>query len=288
MIPSVLSAVRRIANATDPLKLHYSSISYKPFLSFFNMTGLVAEHALPPAIGTPPLHSSSHVTASANANVTSLSVNYAAALVLEVRQTGSDEPVLRLKFKNGTDDDSFGTYPIFGSDDVPISEFVDNLQFAAINTTREWCTVCGQTEARGCAELQCAREAVAMVGAGGFSGAGRTITMFEAMVLTAVALLGYLVLARMWRERAALNAKMSEPQTPSVCAVVVLVERVLNLYHRRMRSDWGHHSERWSFIHVAGPFVRSRRLCNQLKAAGSISYVPPIAKHCRLPVGSNT
>lgn len=51
MLPSVLTAMQRIANASDPLKLHYSAIAYKPFLSLFNMTGVNADGALPPTIG---------------------------------------------------------------------------------------------------------------------------------------------------------------------------------------------------------------------------------------------
>ena len=51
MIPSVVTAMQRIANSTDPFKFHYSAIAYKPFLSLFNMTGVVADGALPPAIG---------------------------------------------------------------------------------------------------------------------------------------------------------------------------------------------------------------------------------------------
>ena len=51
MIPSVTTALQRIANSSDPLKFHYSAIAYKPFLSLFNMTGVVADGALPPAIG---------------------------------------------------------------------------------------------------------------------------------------------------------------------------------------------------------------------------------------------
>ena len=51
MLPSVLTAVQRIANASDPLKLHYSAIAYKPFLSLFNMTGLVESGQLPSALG---------------------------------------------------------------------------------------------------------------------------------------------------------------------------------------------------------------------------------------------
>lgn len=54
MFPSILTAFQRIANSSDPLKLHYSSISYKPFLSLFNMTGVVQSGELPPAIGKAP------------------------------------------------------------------------------------------------------------------------------------------------------------------------------------------------------------------------------------------
>lgn len=52
MLPSILTAMQRIANASDPLKFHYTAISYKPLLSLFNMTGVVADGALPPALGT--------------------------------------------------------------------------------------------------------------------------------------------------------------------------------------------------------------------------------------------
>lgn len=54
MVPSVTTAITRIVNASDPLKLHYSAISYKPFLSLFNMTGVNANGALPEAIGESP------------------------------------------------------------------------------------------------------------------------------------------------------------------------------------------------------------------------------------------
>ncbi len=51
MLPSILTAFQRIANSSDPLKLHYSAISYKPFLSLFNMTGVSQNGGIPPAIG---------------------------------------------------------------------------------------------------------------------------------------------------------------------------------------------------------------------------------------------
>ena len=40
IIPSIINGMERIANSSDPLKFFYTAISYKPFLSLFNMTGL--------------------------------------------------------------------------------------------------------------------------------------------------------------------------------------------------------------------------------------------------------
>ncbi|KAI0823176.1 histidine phosphatase superfamily [Trametes gibbosa] len=194
MLPSVLTAVQRIANASDPLKLHYSAIAYKPFLSLFNMTGVVADGALPPTI-----------------------VNYAAAVVLEVRQTGSAEPVVRFNFKNGTDDAGFRPYAMSvagagagAAQDVPLAAFVNAFQPAAVNTTLEWCHVCGQTQARGCAALLAApattqfvaqHDRISPVGAG-FLGAGLTV----AVVGLAAAMLVFLGLLTLGRAKAAAAA----------------------------------------------------------------------------------
>ncbi|KAI0671089.1 phosphoglycerate mutase-like protein [Trametes maxima] len=172
MLPSVLTSVQRIANASDPLKLHYSAIAYKPFLSLFNMTGVVADGALPPTI-----------------------VNYAASVVLEIHQPASaTEPVLRFTFKNGTDDAAFRTYPMrfagwdgSADTDVPLSTFVRAFEPAAVNTTLQWCNVCGQTQARGCAALLSGATVrvdkfggdISPVGAG-FLGAGLTIAVLGA------------------------------------------------------------------------------------------------------------
>lgn len=56
-------------------------------------------------------------------------MNYAAAVAFEVRQPSSGgEPVVRLNFKNGTEDD-FKTYSFLGSeDDVPLSKLVGTLK----------------------------------------------------------------------------------------------------------------------------------------------------------------
>src|SRR5271156_4902778 len=105
-------------------------------------------------------------------------VNYAAVLALEIRQSPSGgEPVLRFNFQNGTDSD-FQTYNILGkSGDLPISDFVNYLavgpssnkisiriivlighvcppnQPVAVNTTSDWCNVCQNTQNRGCDEI---------------------------------------------------------------------------------------------------------------------------------------
>ena len=47
----MVTAMQRIANSSDPLKVHYSAMSYKPFLSFFNMTGVVESGQVDGGIG---------------------------------------------------------------------------------------------------------------------------------------------------------------------------------------------------------------------------------------------
>lgn len=55
MLPSILTAMKRIAIASDPLTLHYSAVSYKPPLSLFKMIGVVDNGQLPPAISMSPV-----------------------------------------------------------------------------------------------------------------------------------------------------------------------------------------------------------------------------------------
>ena len=101
----MINAINRIANSSDPLKFAYEAISYKPFLSLFNMTGVAQSN--PELAGF---------------------VNYAGTIVLEVREGN----VLRFKFKNGTDDDDYKTFTLFGgSGDTPISQFVNTLSVSA-------------------------------------------------------------------------------------------------------------------------------------------------------------
>ena len=79
-------------------------------------------------------------------------MEYAAATVFELRNGSTpDDPLIRLRFKNGTNDE-FKTFNMFGQDgDVPLSLFKSTLEFPAINTTAEWCKICNNQVDRGCA-----------------------------------------------------------------------------------------------------------------------------------------
>ncbi|KAJ7165129.1 phosphoglycerate mutase-like protein [Mycena filopes] len=127
MLPSIFSALTRIANGTDPLKLALNGISYKPFISLFNLTE--ATKTNPEIAGIE---------------------NYNSLAALELRNSSSGEPTLRLKFKNGTDEHEFRTLKMFGKTDVPLSEFISRLAPVAINSTAQWCAACNQTVLRGC------------------------------------------------------------------------------------------------------------------------------------------
>ncbi|OCH91096.1 phosphoglycerate mutase-like protein [Obba rivulosa] len=174
MLPTIIEGMQDITNSSTGLKIHYSAISYKPFLSLFNVTGVINNGALPEGI-----------------------VNYAAAVVYEIRQTSSSsEPVIRMQFKNGTDDDTFRTIPMTfpgwdgttSGGDVPVSTFINAFQPITINTTLEWCNICAQTTERGCAALIAGsttasthHDRISPVGAG-FLGAGLTIVVMAAAI----------------------------------------------------------------------------------------------------------
>ncbi|KAH9950620.1 phosphoglycerate mutase-like protein [Amylocystis lapponica] len=135
MLPGVLSALEEIA-AGGALKMSYNAISYQPFLSLFNMTGVVSNDGVSPAI-----------------------VDHAAAAVLEVRKTSTSQPFVRFQFKNGTQDGAFATYPMTLPDgsgsltgDIPVAYFTSALQSAALDPL-EWCYTCEQTVVRGCSRL---------------------------------------------------------------------------------------------------------------------------------------
>jgi hypothetical protein len=122
MLPSIFSALTRIANQTDPLKLAINGISYKPFISLFNLTE--AAKANPDIAGIGALKSELPRTL---CRPFILLENYNSLAALELRNSSSGEPTLRLKFKNGTDEHEFRTLTMFGKTDVPLSEFISRL-----------------------------------------------------------------------------------------------------------------------------------------------------------------
>lgn len=52
ILPSILEGFKEIANASQPLKILYQAISYKPFISLFNMTGAAQQDPAIAGIGT--------------------------------------------------------------------------------------------------------------------------------------------------------------------------------------------------------------------------------------------
>ncbi|KAF9013360.1 phosphoglycerate mutase-like protein [Cyathus striatus] len=171
ILPSIINGLHSIANASDPMKFMYEAISYKPFISLFNMTGAAEQQ--PEIAGV---------------------VNYAATVALEVRQPASGgEPIIRMNFMNGTDDSQYRMLNILGTTgDIPLSSFVNQLAPVAINDTATWCSVCANTQDRGCAAIAAARadgiaaaqihQKISPVGAG-FLGAGLTAAVAIIMLV---------------------------------------------------------------------------------------------------------
>ncbi|KIK90471.1 hypothetical protein PAXRUDRAFT_151872 [Paxillus rubicundulus Ve08.2h10] len=185
IVPSIMDAFEGIVNSTNPMKMMITAIAYKPFLSLFNMTGIAA----------------------ANPQLAGI-VDYASAVAFEVRQpTSGGEPVIRFNFKNGTDSE-FTTYNFLGrTEDAPLSAFIDAVAPVAVNTTANWCSVCQNSQDRGCGALTLAAQQahsaalspISPVGAG-FLGAGLTLVIV-ALSLGTLAFLGLLTLGKVSKRR---------------------------------------------------------------------------------------
>jgi len=185
ILPSMINGFNSINNASNPLKFVYEAISYKPFISLFNMTGVAQTY--PQLAGV---------------------VEYAAAVVYEVRKpTSGNDPMVRMIFKNGTTD-VFNTYNMFGaSGDIPLSQFVNTLSPAAVNTTAEWCIACNNNVDRGCGTCDNPALASQAASAGhhhdgplspaaaGVLGAGLAVAVFL-IALTTLALLGFITFGK--------------------------------------------------------------------------------------------
>ncbi|KAF9485883.1 phosphoglycerate mutase-like protein [Pholiota conissans] len=134
ILPSILSAISNITMVSSPLKFAVEAISYKPFISLFNMTGV----------------------AQMNPQLSGV-VDYSSAAVFEVWQPNSGgEPVIRFAFKNGTADEFHAFNFLNSTTNVPVSTFVNAMKPFAFNDIPHWCQVCQNTQDRGCAALAAA------------------------------------------------------------------------------------------------------------------------------------
>lgn len=106
MLPVIFEGLNDIANTSTPTKFYGVGISYKPFISLFNMTGIAQEQ--PEVAGV---------------------VNYAAALAFELRRdTVSQRYSLSLLFKNGTEDADFRQMNLAGGQSsIFLDDFEKNL-----------------------------------------------------------------------------------------------------------------------------------------------------------------
>ncbi|KAI6114280.1 histidine phosphatase superfamily [Pisolithus sp. B1] len=181
IIPTIFEEFEAILDPTNPTKLFVTAISYKPFLSLFNMTGVAA----------------------ANPQLAGIA-DYASVVAFELRQPNGDssEATVRFNFKNGSDP-QFTTYNWMNTTgDIKVTSLYNALWSSTVNGTADWCSVCQNTEVSSCAALnlaaQQARAAalspISPVGAG-FLGAGMTIVLFG-VALSSLLFFGLLRLKR--------------------------------------------------------------------------------------------
>ncbi|KAF8195509.1 histidine phosphatase superfamily [Pholiota molesta] len=127
--PFDVSAIADITNSSNPLKFTLEAISYKPFISLFNMTGIAQMN--PQLYGV---------------------VEYSSAAAFEVWQPNAGgEPVIRFTFKNGTTDE-FHSYN-FLNPPLTYRSRPSSIPWSDIPT---WCSVCQNKQDRGCAALTAA------------------------------------------------------------------------------------------------------------------------------------
>ncbi|EUC64991.1 histidine acid phosphatase-like protein [Rhizoctonia solani AG-3 Rhs1AP] len=199
IIPDIVSSLNAFTNASQPLRFTYLSLSYKPFISLFNMTGVAMQY--PELAGI---------------------VNYASAVTLELRRPSrGGSPFVRLNFKNGSEV-GFTTYNMFSrNQDTPLDEFTSRLAPYAIDDLNDWCTTCSNWEDRKCNLVAAANTStvvwhggvISPVGAG-FIGAGVTIVVFLA-ALAVLAFLGLLTFGRRKEERSVLPVVQNDNASSS-------------------------------------------------------------------------
>jgi len=144
MLPPIFEALSAFPDASQPMRFRGIGISYKPFISLFNMTGVAQSY---PAL----------------AGV----VDYAAAVALEVRQDSTTNSyTVTLNFRNGTSDSDFAAYNMFGSSSpaYPLDDLISTLSPHAVSSLGQWCNECQNTYSRGCDTIYALNETTEYTG----------------------------------------------------------------------------------------------------------------------------
>lgn len=179
ILPVVLGALDNIKNSSNPLLLRGVGISYKPFISLFNMTQVGQTY--PDLAGV---------------------VDYAAAIALEVRhETVTNTYTVTMNFKNGSDATDFTAYNMFGSSNAayPLNDFVTKLEPYAITSLGQWCNECENTESRGCALVADYNSTTSYNGIDSTIGRQHTSPLAAGFIGSAVTMaIGVAILAAMW------------------------------------------------------------------------------------------
>ncbi|CED84979.1 Lysosomal & prostatic acid phosphatases [Phaffia rhodozyma] len=125
LLPNILNGVQDVADATNTLKMVYLGASYKPFLSFFNMTEVD------------------------NHNI----VDYASVMTLEVWNSTTGAQTVRMNFRNGSSTRDDGSdlvqMSMFNQSEIPLDTFLDTLTPYAL-TEVAWCNACGNNSTHSC------------------------------------------------------------------------------------------------------------------------------------------
>ncbi|KAJ7028368.1 histidine phosphatase superfamily [Mycena alexandri] len=123
LLHTVLNSLERIAFNDDPLQMMVVQTSYQPFISLFHLTDIIKQH--PELQGIP---------------------SFGSSLAIELRRgyPPNMRPMLRFKFRNGTDDpEDWRTLHAFGHRaDIPLTEFIYRAEGTSITSYKHWAQVC--------------------------------------------------------------------------------------------------------------------------------------------------
>ncbi|GAA5830842.1 hypothetical protein JCM3766R1_003447 [Sporobolomyces carnicolor] len=129
VFPRITNSLEAFTRSDNRVKVAHYHMSYKPFLSIFNMTQL--------ASATNPVFS----------NPTSI-VDYASVAVFELRPNDDEDGSydVRFGFKNGSSTETDVTYyPLFGTDsvDMDLATFTNKILPSTVANNSAWCDLCG-------------------------------------------------------------------------------------------------------------------------------------------------